>query len=85
MSVSLLNIKDYAIGTDFDPKSFEGVIIQEEEILVFTEIILENLSINKEEYEKLIKPLLDHLANTIGLKCANNLIQWSSLVGAKNL
>ena len=67
MSVSLLNTKNYGIGLGYDRVS----IIVQEERLIFTEIVFKNLSISENNYKELIKPLLDHLANTVGQEYIN--------------
>lgn len=67
MSVSLLNIKNYGLGLGYDRVN----ITVQEERLIFTEIVFENLFINENEYKELIKPLLDHLANTVGQESIN--------------
>jgi hypothetical protein len=52
MSVSLLNIKDYVIGRTFDfSKLSDDVMPQQEENLVFTEIVLTEISPDKEEHK----------------------------------
>lgn len=66
MSISLLAIKNCVIRKNYSCNSTSALIPQEEN-LIFTEIILPHPHIDKIEHTKLLKPLLEHLANTIGL------------------